>query len=94
MKVDVKRRHISNGLQEDPTRCPVALALNDIGLRRCMVGRYSFNPSSNHLDVSVELPSDVTTRIQSFDATGEMKPFSFEIPDRVMQYKTREPDVL
>jgi hypothetical protein len=83
MKIQVTTEHIKNGIRENGTESPVALAMRDKG----------FVPINgiNYKDLKIshvcfpdwywyqQLPYDVWVKIELFNSTGKMKPFEFEM---------------
>lgn len=90
MIVYVSQEHI-NRAKRGTVECPVYLAARDAGLDVQMVGVGVEHPHSEipairmyliHKDESIiqPLPSSMISIIRAFDKTGELEPFSFEIP--------------
>ena len=74
MKVLVRRKHIREGNPNDAKRCPIALALREMGFS---------DPAVNHQDIEfsrqlkAELPGVAQKFIMKFDNFEKVKPFSF-----------------
>jgi hypothetical protein len=81
MLVEVTQEDIDRGRRLHGTACPVSLALSRAVGRTVSVNGYEcriWHPLRDNRDY-VELPVDVTKRIETFDSTGAMTPFSFVI---------------
>jgi hypothetical protein len=81
VKVNVTQKHIDIGVPKDCKYCPIAFALRDLGFKHFDVGVISINIfESAYGDVKrINLPKNVGSFIQDFDAGREVKPFEFEL---------------
>lgn len=88
MIIKVLQDEIDRGVQESPTDCPVAIAIANYGIQDIMVSSLRFC----HLTSGDEAPTPdpVRRRIEYYDRTGKMKPFSFELPAK-LEPKNRKP---
>lgn len=90
MLVEVKQEHIDKGRQEDCFGCPVYHGLAESmgpefseGLTGSCV---AVSPTvimimeKNHEVKKLPTPGPVGRRINFYDRTGKMKPFTFELP--------------
>lgn len=82
--VVVTARDIAKGEPGRDTRCPIALALHRCGFPRASVmfdlvllDADVFGP--DRTDVARTLPKSVSKKIEKYDDTGIMKPFSFTL---------------
>jgi hypothetical protein len=78
MIIEVKRKHIKEGLRDEPCDCPIALAMKDAGFELPM----GAGVDNEHIDVADR--SFKTTRsarrfMAKFDKTGKGKPFRFRL---------------
>ena len=88
--VKVTEEHIKKGKRGNPNSCPIAYAWKDIfpnafkthvqGYNDPQSGVWwSMSASSYKGNISCDLPGKVVMLIDSYDVTGEMKPFEFEV---------------
>lgn len=77
VRVDVTADDIANGRMCNACACPVALALARRFNLTCGVlyGQWS----TLNRDLRGAIPPDVDARINLYDRTGNMEPFSFEV---------------
>lgn len=89
MKIGVTEEDIKNGKKENPTSCPIALAIKRAcGLTTEIYPRWQtpgevyiyMNPNQG---IKVSLPMGIARRALVFDVGGQMEPFDFdlEIPE-------------
>lgn len=72
--IEVKEKHIKNGLPCKSASCPIALALNDAGYQRVLVDTNVVRINSGSY---IGLPTRVKRFIQKFDRHKPVKPFKF-----------------
>jgi hypothetical protein len=76
LRVNVTRRDIRQGLEANPSKCPVALAIcRHKGLGRVAVGTSIVRIASRYYD----LPKKAAKFIRSFDDDKRVKPVRFQI---------------
>ena len=77
VRVDVTAQDIANGRMCNACACPVATALSRALNTFCAVlyGKWS----TLNRDLRGAIPPDVDARINLYDRTGNMEPFSFEV---------------
>ena len=77
VRVDVTADDIANGRMCNSCYCPVATALSRALNTFCAVlyGKWS----TLNRDLRGAIPPDVDARINLYDRTGNMEPFSFEV---------------
>jgi hypothetical protein len=97
MLIKVSQEHIDNGRECNNLKCPVALALLDLG----------FVPSVNGLEVnffklrvwddckflgSADLPENAIYSIDAFDSGIQIQPFEFElnIPEVILKERRND----
>lgn len=78
MTVFVDEQCIRAGVRREGQKCPVALALQRATGNAWAVGNTSAAPVEGEY-FELCLPKAVATRIGTFDATGGMRPFRFDI---------------
>lgn len=75
VKIDVTEEDIRRGTRQDFFNCPVARAG-----KRCLHGSCGVH---EHIfvegNIAALVPEDVRRRIEHYDLTGEMQPFSFTV---------------
>ena len=80
MKVNVTQEHIQRGKKGSCFYCPVAQALRDKAGKDTALFSVSVGSDGiGYLDKSYVTPAPVRRRINYYDRTGKMKPFSFEL---------------
>ena len=89
LAIAVTNEDIQHGYRNDPCLCPVALAaIREILSSREIVALsvhtselYCWQVSNGKLmpEFHIKLPEEVGNRIATYDRTGRMEPFSFEI---------------
>ena len=86
MKIKVDLDHIKRGVQKNPTRCPITLAMKDAGLQEPCVYKNTFYCGPMRFDpkrmskyrITHLLPDEATHFLQRFDAGLGVSPFEFE----------------
>ena len=79
MTINVTRQHIENGLIGECDKCPVALALLDVGCLMVTVGDYDTCFYYNGQDYQIVNPPDVQEFVANFDDEAPVEPFSFTL---------------
>lgn len=88
MLISVTRNNIEQGCQECAFECPIALALKDEGWiahvgpsKLVLIGHPRENAFPQYFESSIviETPGLVRRRINYYDRTGKMKPFTFKL---------------
>ena len=81
MRIEVTREHICKGEIEEPTCCPIALALVDCGLRTPAVydNVVFHDRHKNRWMVPVMLPPEAVEFIHNFDSGTPVEPFGFNL---------------
>jgi hypothetical protein len=75
MKIYVRRRHIKNGKPQRRTRCPIALAFEELTGERPYVDPDCINTRTE----GYVLPRSAQRFISRFDSGKPVKPFAFTI---------------
>lgn len=75
MKIEVTQEHIDSGIPAACNCCPIALAISEETGESVTVGGEAVHFQGR----SLILPREVSAFIHSFDADGEVEPFSFEL---------------
>jgi hypothetical protein len=79
VKIAVTQDDIDNGTQRDADLCPIAYASRRGGIATAVVGTDSACGWIKGFYVNPTLPLMAREFIRRFDATGEGRPFVFEI---------------
>lgn len=85
MIIEVKQKHIDEGVAIDCGRCPVALALNEATKKEWIISnRWMCYKDCDQYpgfgwSEDTQVPPTVADNIRKFDVDGIMEPFSFEI---------------
>lgn len=74
MRIDVTQEHIDKGLTGSCSRCPVALALWDVGIPAVV----HYDTAETYRD-EIILPVSARAFIAAFDDGEPVKPFHFDI---------------
>jgi hypothetical protein len=78
IKVEVKQKHIKNGIPGSACRCPIALAVKDAGLEEpAVICGITFGSIENR--IRVPLLKKASAFIDRFDNSQPVKPFSFQL---------------
>lgn len=87
MKIEVKQKHIMNGIQGDPCECAVAIAIREQcpALKFYMLEANTLYVGESGHAKEIPVPASVTEFIHKFDgANGDelslLQPFSFDLP--------------
>jgi hypothetical protein len=79
MKIQVTEEDIRNGEQMNTCECPIARALKRNGLKARVLEKYVAFGEWPHPVVEIDLPHVAVRKIENFDNTGYMTPFTFEL---------------
>lgn len=79
MHVVITQDHIDKGCRGSYGNCPVALACLDAGLEHPWVSASFVNYGPGGWEFSFVTPDDVHQRIITYDKTGFMEPFEFDL---------------
>ena len=85
MVVNVTPSHISSGDKWEQRSCPVARALESVGLQKPKARYQGYNAVVNGTLVMGSFPSPVGKFMEDFDYGRDVKPFSFEITPRPVE---------
>ena len=83
MKINVTRECIRKGNPSSPDSCPIALALKSHGVP--FLGVISDLIETSDFSVDFILPLKAQRFIEDFDTEVKVKPFSFNIPKKVIK---------
>jgi len=80
-KLNITKNNIKNGDPGNAAKCPVALALKDLGFKDIHVSIDSMSfITKNDTEIIVTMPKKVFTFICKFDSDKSVNPFSIIIP--------------
>ena len=82
MLIQVTADHIAKGRRWQPTSCPIALALTDVGFEKVRVGMVI--RVGQH---KIPLTQEVREFMRAFDIAHNAEPFSFEFNARLPLYQ-------
>ena len=77
--VNVTREHLANGQRNNNTRCAVALALKDAGVKFGWCGSFGIYPALHDYTAIAKWTADITEQIRRFDDGEMLEPFCFEL---------------
>lgn len=81
MKILVKKKHIKDGRRGEFTDCPVALALQECGLRKAGVTQDWITWLENKKWKRISTPQLVKLKVHRYDGLGQMTSFEFDLGD-------------
>lgn len=79
VRIEVKQRHIQDGVKGECFMCPVALAVTEITHCMTRVGT-EFIKVYDEPFQKFEMPAEVAKFIEEFDDGDSVQPFSFDLP--------------
>ena len=79
MIVKVMQRHIDKGIGGDCGKCPIALALLDVGFTHVDVDTNNIMINYKDKTYYIDLPDEAVEFIERFDNELPVNPFSFSI---------------
>jgi hypothetical protein len=88
MKIDVTQEDIANGVREDGTSCPIALACERAGLYAPNVDNEIATDEGNY-----NMTAEAIRFIEDFDSGQPVKPFSFETELMVEEDVEEDPEL-
>jgi len=83
IKIRVLKKHINKGEYRSSERCPIALALEDSGLKFARVSDLELQFEYKGESHSINPTNRVMTFINRFDDRLDVKPFTFNLPIRL-----------
>lgn len=83
MKVEVTQEHIDKGQRREHDKCPIALAVEDIGYKSVSVDGKSLDAWKDKVDgvkgyIYGDLPDEAVEFIRTFDRGDKVEPLTFE----------------
>ncbi len=90
-EIDVMQCHIDQGKKDDCSKCPIALALKELGFVGLKVDIDDLYKTVNqYIRISIKIPFRATNFIDTFDHGFLVKPFKFTIAvdDHDLKYIT------
>lgn len=79
MRIPVLKRHIKKGSRGEYTDCPIALAMQEVGLKKAGITPQNIIYSKNGKWVRYDTPDLVAKKLHRYDGCGEMIPFEFHL---------------
>jgi hypothetical protein len=89
--INVTQTHLTNGISISPVDCPIALALKDAGFKKPVVGSYGiYRNLREYFNLQYYLPVcifhfSIKNIISNIDRRKTVEPFSFEVPDDLIE---------